>query len=320
MPGNTECDGENVCHPPKLDAAAIRCSRQAAALLKRAEDELQEKAEWRDRDIAALREMVKTDKDLHAPMDDAFILRFLRARKFDYDRAFKLLQQYFLMKVNNADLYADFRPSAVMHVFKDNMQMMLPLRDPKGRRIFLFRAGKWDPSHCTLDDIFRANHMCLESVIKEEETQISGIIAIVDMKDFGIAQARHVRPAYAKKVILLIQDCFPARFKGFHFVNNPAIFDVVYVFVKPFLNEKLKGRVFFHGASLESLHQHFPPEILPQELGGMQPPTDNSNFVKSLVAKEDEFINCANFGYDVTSTSPSTYCGEIHQEAVCGMQ
>lgn len=266
-------------------------------LLEKARNELGEKPEWRDRDVQTLREMVKAELDLNCPTDDPFLLRFLRARKFDYDRAFALLRHYYTMRLNNSDLYDNFRPSAVMNVFNDNMQTMLAERDQQGRRVFLFRAGHWDPSHCTLDEVFRANQMCLESVIREEATQINGIVAVVDMANFGVHQAKYVRPAYTKTVISLIQDCFPARFKGFHFVNEPAIFDMIYTFVKPFLNEKIRDRVFFHGTDMESLHIHIPPEILPEELGGLQPPTDNSSFVKSLLARDDDFFNESLYGY-----------------------
>lgn len=50
-------------------------------LVAKAREELQEKPEWRLRDVQALRDMVlKEQPKLRTRLDDAFLLRFLRAR------------------------------------------------------------------------------------------------------------------------------------------------------------------------------------------------------------------------------------------------
>jgi hypothetical protein len=38
-------------------------------------------------------------------------------------------------------------------------------------------------------------------------------------------------------------------------VNESYLFDVVFALVKPFLTEKIRERIRFHGADLESLHR-----------------------------------------------------------------
>lgn len=43
------------------------------------------------------------------------------------------------------------------------------------------------------------------SYAQDEETQVNGIIAIIDMKEFGWAQAKAMSPFYAKKLNSLIQ-------------------------------------------------------------------------------------------------------------------
>lgn len=42
-----------------------------------------------------------------------------------------------------------------------------------------------------------------------------------------------------------IQDSFPARFGGIHFVNQPWYIHALYTVIRPFLKEKTRKRVFF---------------------------------------------------------------------------
>lgn len=42
-----------------------------------------------------------------------------------------------------------------------------------------------------------------------------------------------------------VQDSFPARFGGIHFVNQPWYIHALYTVIRPFLKEKTRKRVFF---------------------------------------------------------------------------
>ncbi|PRD29943.1 UNVERIFIED_CONTAM: Ttpal [Trichonephila clavipes] len=266
-------------------------------LLEKAERELMEKPSWRDRDIQALRDMISDDPDLVSRSDDAFLLRFLRARKFDYTRSFSLVQNYYMMRVKNANIFKDFTPSFLKHVHQLNLQGFLPYRDPEGRAIFVFRGGMWDPSLCSADDLFRANVICLEKQIDDPLTQINGVVAILDMKMLGFHHVRHFSPSHALKIVSLVQDSFPARFKAVHIVNEPALFDLVLTIVKPLISEKIKKRIYTHGNNMKSLHVHIPPDILPSEFGGLLGPFNNRDFVEKLAEDEETFIQSQMYGY-----------------------
>ncbi|XP_054718518.1 alpha-tocopherol transfer protein-like [Uloborus diversus] len=266
-------------------------------LLQKAESELMEKPSWRDRDIQALRDMISDDPDLVSRTDDAFLLRFLRARKFDYNRSFSLLQNYYMLRAKNANMYKDFIPSALRNVHQLNLQGFLPYRDLEGRAIFVFRGGVWDPSLCTADDVFRANVICLEKQIDDPLTQINGIVALLDMKGLGFHHVRHFSPSHALKIVSLVQDAFPARFKAVHIVNEPALFDIILTVVKPLVSDKIKKRIYAHGSNMSSLHSHIPPEILPSEYGGLLGAFDNSEFIDRLASNEETFLQSQMYGY-----------------------
>jgi len=78
---------------------------------------------------------------LKSRTDDAFLLRFLRARKFDCDRAYKLLVNYYTIRASNADILGHITPSSVEGVYDCGVAAVLPHRDREGRRIVYVRPG-----------------------------------------------------------------------------------------------------------------------------------------------------------------------------------
>ena len=81
--------------------------------------------------------------ELKIRKDDAFLLRFLRAKKFDYDRAFNLIVRHFQMKADekNKQLFSNLRPAAIKHVLDAGVTGVLPHRDKLGRKVLMFRPG-----------------------------------------------------------------------------------------------------------------------------------------------------------------------------------
>lgn len=275
-------------------------------LMKKAQEELNEKPEWRKRDIQALREMVQKEKALRIRTDDAYLLRFLRAKKFDYERAFNLIMTHFKMKVENPELFQGLRPSAIKHVLEAGITGVLPGRDKQGRRVMMFLPGKWDPEKIPLNDIFRTNFATMSRLIEDEETQVNGIILMMDLNGFGWSQGKNISPFYAKRVMGLIQDAFPARFKGVHYLNAPSIFEYVFSIVKQFMKEKTISRLHFHGNRYEELKEFIDEENLPEDYGGKGPKYSNKDWMEELLKLDAHFDNEAKYGLlDTTMQKPT---------------
>ena len=95
--------------------------------------------------------------DLKIRTDDAFLLRFLRAKKFDYDRAFNLIIRHYEMKADerNKQLFTNLRPASIKHVLEAGVTGVLPNRDKFGRRVIVFRPGSiFYASRCLIDISF----------------------------------------------------------------------------------------------------------------------------------------------------------------------
>ncbi|XP_069175704.1 LOW QUALITY PROTEIN: alpha-tocopherol transfer protein-like [Procambarus clarkii] len=268
------------------------------ALAAEAEWDLHEKPEWVDRDVQALRQMVEAEPTLRSRLDKAFLLAFLRARKFDYDKAMSMIRSYYRARQENADMYVNLHPTALDHVWPLHMQTVLQTPDCLGRTVLIFRTGAWLPEVCSLDDVFRSQVVLLEHVVRLPVTQLRGIAAVVDCAGLSMTHAYYLTPTHIRRMISVIQEVFPLRFKALHFVHEPAIFDWVFSLIKPFLSDTIKGRLHFHGEDLHSLHQHIPAEELPEELGGSIGPMDNTFFVENLKLHEEYFKEHFTYGFE----------------------
>uniref|UniRef100_A0A8C9KL78 Alpha tocopherol transfer protein like n=1 Tax=Panthera tigris altaica TaxID=74533 RepID=A0A8C9KL78_PANTA len=130
---------ENELPPPPPEPPGYVCSL-TEELVTKAREELQEKPEWRLRDVQALRDMVRKEcPNLSTSLDDAFLLRFLRARKFDYDRALQLLVNYHSCRRSWPEVFNNLKPSAVKDVLASGFLTVLPHTDPRGCHILCIR-------------------------------------------------------------------------------------------------------------------------------------------------------------------------------------
>lgn len=78
------------------------------------------------------------------------------------------------------------------------------------------------------------------------------------------------------------------RIHAVHIINQPWIFEIVFNLFKPFLNERMRERIFIHGDNMESLHQHIDPKHLPERYGGIQPDYNYNDWIDYF--KRDEKI------------------------------
>ncbi|KAM4691488.1 alpha-tocopherol transfer protein-like [Rhinophrynus dorsalis] len=285
--------GSSSVSSPLEEASSLRegyvCTLTPELVLK-ALDELQEKPEWRLRDVEALRDMIwKEYPNLKTRVDDSFLLRFLRARKFDYDRALQLLVNYYNCRKGWPEVFNDLRPSAVKPVLDSGFLTVLPSRDREGRKIVCIRPGCWNPRDYPITENIRAIYLSLEKLIESEETQVNGIVILADYNDVGFSQASHFGPFIAKKVIGILQDGFPIRIKAVNIINEPRIFKGIFAILKPFLKEKIVKRFFLHGSDMNSLHDNIPKAILPEEYGGTAGKLDTSAWSQTLLTSEEAF-------------------------------
>lgn len=119
------------------------------------------------------------------------------------------------------------------------------------------------------------------------------------MNGLSLSQTWQFTPAFAKRIVEWLQDAVPLRIKAIHIINQPKIFNVVFALFKPFLREKLKNRIYFHGTDRDSLHKHMSPSCLPACYGGTVdvPRVNGSEWYKLLIKCDPEYEAINKLGY-----------------------
>ena len=86
--------------------------------------------DWHQREIGALRERVVRNKALTSSRRDAaFLVRFLRAREFDCERLYAMLESYCRVRAQHAEVFHQLTPSSVEHVWNDDVAQVLQKPD-----------------------------------------------------------------------------------------------------------------------------------------------------------------------------------------------
>lgn len=241
--------------------------------------------------LQALRNMLQNTQEFEIrtnfQQDDKTLLKFLYARKFNVPDTYQLIQNYYWYRRKNSNIFRSFSLEA--DDIRKNLETGLPgvlnSRDRKGRCVLVLNATNWDFSY-GLISIYRALLFTLEYLIAEVQNQANGFVIIVDWTEFSFRQSTNLKPSVLKLMIEGLQDCFPAKFKGIHFIGQPWYVEAALTCIKPFLKDKIKERIYVHGNNLSTLFEYVPRDILPAEMGGEQAGYNPEIWLKKIMDNE----------------------------------
>ncbi|XP_016140376.1 retinaldehyde-binding protein 1-like [Sinocyclocheilus grahami] len=274
------------------------CKKLPDHTKQKAKDELNETEERKVSSIKELRAMIqekasegdniaKAVQEKFENQPDSLLLRFIRARKFDVTRAHELMKGYVRFRRDYPELFENLTAEAVRSAIEAGYPRILSTRDKYGRVVLLFNINNWDLEEVTFDETLCAYCIILEKLLENEETQINGFVLIENFKGFTMQHASGIKHTELKKMVDMLQDSFPARFKAVHVIHQPWYFTTTYNVVKPFMKSKLLERVFVHGDELDGYFRDFGAEILPPDFDGTGPDCDGKETAIKLFGSED---------------------------------
>lgn len=87
-------------------------------------------------------------------------------------------------------------------------------------------------------------YMITDVLIWEDpHTSVSGHTILVDLRGVSFSQLTQFPATLIRKMTNGVQEAYPIRQKGIHFVNPPIGFDALYKIFYTFLKEKFRKRV-----------------------------------------------------------------------------
>jgi hypothetical protein len=179
----------------------------SASTKEKAKQELNEDPLTRHWKIQLLRDRMVFRPDLpFRNTDEKYLLRFLRARKFDEERAFQLLCSHIEFKRRNGELFEGLCLENLRHVLEEGFPGVLESRDSNGSRVLVLFPGRWNIELFSFQELVKALVFTMEELIAEEETQVNGIIAIVDFTGWSLRKhARYISIRELRNVIKIFQ-------------------------------------------------------------------------------------------------------------------
>ncbi|KAF8580799.1 hypothetical protein K439DRAFT_1619541 [Ramaria rubella] len=213
--------------------------------------------------------------------DDATLLRFLRARKFDLEKAKAMI-------VNAEEWRKSFGVDDLVKTFdfkeKAEVDKYYPQyyhkTDKLGRPIYIEHLGKLDVK--ALYSITTPERQLQRSVVGYEELltvrfpacslaagrPIETLCTVLDLDNVSLGQFYRVKD-YVMQTASLAQDRYPECMAMFYIINAPYLFSTVWAFVRPWLDEVTVAKVCILGRDYKgTLLEQIPMENLPKDLGG----------------------------------------------------
>ena len=248
-------------------------------LLEKAVNELNEPRSNDDR-LSAIDELRNSyNAEKYGPLyreDDGFLLRFLRAKKFNQKKALNVLHNYHSIRRDYKEVFEKVSNPAIMRpIAEKGIMFMLEGQDNNGAAVMFSRSGLID-ENSDINGLMAYGVFLMEKVLEKERFQICGVTSIRDLKNFSLLIYTKISPIAIKRMTSVWQDAMPIRFKAAHILNEGTVYDVIITMFRPFIKKKFWDRMHIHGGNYKALESFIDPAVLPPYLGGTGPTVEHS--------------------------------------------
>ena len=209
--------------------------------------------------------------------DHEVLLNFLRARKGNVDRAFDSLKAYFKLKKTQPQWFLTEDEMEASHCeqvrqWRKCVVSILSEKDELGRTMVALFPMKHAALGASFDVAMSATVQICEELSKDSSVHENGVVVIEDLDGLTMRGAGTIQKEQRRLFFHLLQDCLPLRVAGVHAVRGPWYTHLIFNLFKPFLSKKMRARYFVY-RNIEALTKNFEKDLLPKQLGGLNPST-----------------------------------------------
>ncbi|KAF9813041.1 hypothetical protein IEO21_05777 [Rhodonia placenta] len=214
-------------------------------------------------------------------MHDAALLRFLRARKFDVEKAKAMVLSCEQWRkdfgVDDIMQNFDFKEKAEVDKYYPSYYHKM---DKDGRPVYVERLGKLDiPKLYAITTQERQLKRLVyeyEKFLNERLPACSQAVGhpvetsctILDLQGVSLSNFYRVKD-YVMSAASIGQDRYPECMGKFYIINAPWAFSTVWTFIKPWLDEVTVSKIDIIGSGYkDKLLAQIPAENMPKDFGG----------------------------------------------------
>jgi hypothetical protein len=236
---------------------------------------------------------------------DNNLVRFLRSKKFEVDKALISTRKYAKFYNNHREALKNLNTDQEFKAFSDSKFLAVSdAKDLDGRTIIVLRQ-KIGMSILTREYLqahpramLRFNVWLFEELSKDIEMQVNGVVLILTFSGFSWwdnLEMQRVCSLSDQFAIVEFFSILALRFKGAFFFEAPSYLSWFWFFVKPFVSEKVYSRFHFCAVNYSILKDILPVgsyERLLLCLQGNQSfedaaPSESFTWIEKKIAEQD---------------------------------
>ncbi|KAM3968984.1 retinaldehyde-binding protein 1 [Aphomia sociella] len=270
----------------KVDKSRI--ARTTQSLAAEAAKEIRETPTIREQALHIMREWIQKNNDIrNVRQDEAFLLRFLRHKKYSIPMAQQTLLKYLSLRKYYPEVFLnmDCEEDNVQEIINNGYLAVSPVRDSKGRRVIVYNMSKFNANKMTCWDMCRVHALIYESLLEDPIDQICGFAHVGDGSGVTGAHITAWNPTDFARMMKWGEQSLPMRHKEFHLINIPAAIKYIIDFAKSKVTPKMAERLHIH-TTLKQLHKNVDAACLPTVYGGEIPLQDMITFTKQLISDQ----------------------------------
>ncbi|EAU80577.1 SEC14 cytosolic factor [Coprinopsis cinerea okayama7 len=228
------------------------------------------------------KELKEEGKFVEERMDDPTLLRFCRARKFDYPAVKTMLLDFEQWRkdfgVDELTKNFDFKEKEEVNKYYPQYYHKT---DKDGRPIYIEQLGKLD-----INALYKITtpERQIQRLVYEYEKSLSTRVkvcsytakhpvetfcTILDLGGVSLASFARVRD-FVSQAASIGQNRYPETMGKFYIINAPWAFTMVWAVIKPWLDPVTVAKIQILGSSYrDELLKQIPIENLPKEFGGL---------------------------------------------------
>ncbi|ODM92459.1 Alpha-tocopherol transfer protein-like [Orchesella cincta] len=226
--------------------------------------------------LTSLKTLAEDNEDIvksGIDFNDAFLLAFLRGRKYNLNVAYETIQKYVhVRKRKYVEFFSQLTPESLMYMYDmPRFMAILKHRDPTtGCLVGVLRPNRVEIGALLrkpFEDVLACCTLAADELIYVDDAIKNGLILVASGEGFGMTHFREISPNRIKTALDIMFHAYPFKVKQVHVVQCSAFVNTTIKIVMPFIPRKIRKRMIIHN-TLETFHEFFEPNVIPSWLGG----------------------------------------------------